>query len=170
MNVKKWFKSILPTSRDRSGKNKGINSEEYCEILNQNLQPLINKHPINKGKRRAYFLQDNAPIHCSNYTMNFITNKGWKLMQHPRFSCDLNPIEKSWFHLKHIIKQKKDGYANVEEIAEAASNAWEEIMNDESIRLKYAKRFRLSCLCCLYNKGDFITDTSLKEFKKIVKI
>lgn len=60
MNVKKWFKSILPTSRDRSGKNKGINSEEYCEILNQNLQPLINKHPINKGKRRAYFLQDNA--------------------------------------------------------------------------------------------------------------
>lgn len=67
-------------------------------------------------------------------------------MQHPRFSCDLNPIEKSWFHRKHIIKQKKDGYANVEELAEAASNAWEEIMNVESIRLKYAIRFRLSCL------------------------
>lgn len=55
-------------------------------------------------------------------------------------------ILEPWFHLKHIIKQKKDGYANIEELAEAASNAWEEIMNDESIRLKYAIRFRLSSL------------------------
>lgn len=162
---------IYHTNKDRCGINKGIDSKEYCNILNNNLGKLIDEHPIINNKRKAYFLQDNCPIHFSKYTIDFISKKQWKLIHHPKYSCDLNPIEKVWGRMKYIIKEKnQDGYETVEELAKAATDAWNIIMSDRNEREKYCKRYKIANLCCLYNRGDFCTDEKIREFKKISKI
>lgn len=52
-----------------------IIKDSNCKLLEENMQSLIEAHPIVNGNNKAYFLQDNFPIHCSKYTIDFYNKK-----------------------------------------------------------------------------------------------
>lgn len=69
-----------------------IDSEVYCEILNKHIPNLKARNPNNQ----SLLLQDNATLHTSIRTSQFINSNGILTIYHPRLSPDLNLIEKVW--------------------------------------------------------------------------
>ena len=78
-----------------------LNSEKYCEILEDYVLFLQEKFPDDN----FYWLQDNCPVHCSNESMIFIRlNFRGGFINHPPYSPDLNPIENVWGIVKTELK------------------------------------------------------------------
>ena len=69
-----------------------LNSEGYTDILQEALLPDAGRI----GGRGWIFQQDNARIHTSALTKNFLSQKGVTLLDWPAKSPDLNPIENLW--------------------------------------------------------------------------
>jgi len=57
------------------------------------------------GKWR--FLHDSAPSHTANITKNHLAANAVKVLMHPPYSFDLNPIEQVWNWLKSRVMKKK---------------------------------------------------------------
>lgn len=66
-----------------------MNSEDYQNVLQNHLLPFLAARPDVEIK----FAQDNAPIHKSHSTMQWLANHEIVLFDHPPRSPDLNPIE-----------------------------------------------------------------------------
>ncbi len=83
-----------PLSQDDS-----VDSLKYTECLKEILIDQMNKlYP--SGWRLVH---DNPRIHTSFITQNFLEESGVKVIQHPPYSPDLNPIEKVWGYLKSKV-------------------------------------------------------------------
>lgn len=79
-----------------------INSEVYCNILNDYLIP-----PLNILYPQGYKLQeDNAPVHKSKWTTNWKREHGIEFIDWPPNSPDLNPIENVWGLMKRKISEE----------------------------------------------------------------
>ena len=52
-----------------------INSSEYTDLLKNAFENNFNNIKFNKNKK-IRFQQDNAPIHCSKYTKNWLKSQG----------------------------------------------------------------------------------------------
>ncbi|KAJ3443107.1 hypothetical protein M0812_08938 [Anaeramoeba flamelloides] len=78
-----------------------MNSQVYTSVLEQSLVPFIDK---NHNNQEFEFLQDNAPIDKSKYTINWFKNNNINLTDFPPQSPDLNPIEKIWKELKDLVE------------------------------------------------------------------
>jgi hypothetical protein len=50
-------------------------------------------------------VMDNAPFHKSQKTKNLIESVGCRLLYQPKYSPDLNPIEKVWGNLKRKYRK-----------------------------------------------------------------
>ena len=66
-----------------------INSERYIEVLENNFNPFV----LNFGGQNPIFQQDNAPVHTSSTTRNWLAQQNYKILDWPAKSPDLNPIE-----------------------------------------------------------------------------
>lgn len=65
-----------------------MNSKAYQDILEEVLFPIYDPGTM--------FQQDNAPIHNSKDTMEFLSRNGIWTIDCPPYSPDLNPIEHVW--------------------------------------------------------------------------
>ena len=72
-------------------------------------------------------LEDNASIHSSKITKEARRREGFKMLEHPPCSPDLNPIEYAWGYLKGLLDELPDRPRNLDEKWEIAQRLWNEI-------------------------------------------
>ena len=82
--------------RDTTTRRRGYTSRSYQEALTEGLLPMYN------GTR--HFQQDNARIHTSESTTEWLLQRGIGWIDWPAHSPDLNPIEHIWKKLKLNIR------------------------------------------------------------------
>jgi len=101
---------------------KKMNSQEYQEMLETQLIPYWQPEYL--------FQQDNASIHGSASTMEFLLNNGVQVMEWPACSPDLNPIENLWGILVRNVYCDNKQYETVEELKSAVLRAWSNVDGD----------------------------------------
>ena len=69
-----------------------MNSRRYQEILRNHLLPYVHQWP----NIEFLFVQDNAPIHVSRSTRDWLDTQNVPLLPWPPIFCDCNPIENLW--------------------------------------------------------------------------
>uniref|UniRef100_A0A3B4ZPX8 Tc1-like transposase DDE domain-containing protein n=1 Tax=Stegastes partitus TaxID=144197 RepID=A0A3B4ZPX8_9TELE len=99
-----------------------MNSINYQEILGANVMQSVTKLKLG---RRWTFQQDNDPKHTSKSTMAWLQTKGWKILEWPSQSPDLNPIENLWWDLKKAVAARKP--KNISELEAFAHEEWAKI-------------------------------------------
>lgn len=105
-----------------------VDSEEYQRVLRQLFPSVRRLYPEDNW----IFLQDSAPSHRSNSTQEFLAEQtptfippdAW-----PPNSPDLNPLDYLvWGELRRrVYAGRTDAFGSLEELGEAAKQAWREI-------------------------------------------
>ena len=92
-----------------------MNSNMYCEILQQRLIP-----SLQKLGHRAVFQHDNDPKHTSKTTSALLRVMNW-----PSMSPDLNPIEHLWGIIKWKVEVRK--VSNIHQLRDVVMEEWKSI-------------------------------------------
>ena len=90
------------------------------------------------------FQENNAPIHSSRSTREWLRAHDVTVLDWPPKSPDANPIENLWQQLKTTINRKRPTTAN--ELWEAAVQAWREIQLDNIRKLVESVPRRLAAI------------------------
>jgi len=99
-----------------------VNADTYITCLEE---CLIDSMDLRYGEGMWRFLQDNARPHSAHDTKNFFKDQNIRVIQHPSYSPDLNPIEQVWAWMKKDIG--KECFDNIEDLIEAIEDKWNEL-------------------------------------------
>ena len=97
-----------------------INSNMYCEILQQRMIPSLQKLGL-----WAVFQQDNDTKHTYKTTSAVLKSLRVKVMDRPSMSPDLNPIEHLWGIIKWKVEVCK--VSNIHQIRDVVMEEWKSI-------------------------------------------
>ena len=75
----------------------GVDAQDYTDCLEE---ILLNRMDGLYGYGRWRMIHDNARIHTAYLTQDFLEDNGVRIIKHPPYSPDLNPIERVWGYLK----------------------------------------------------------------------
>ena len=98
-------------------------SLDYQEVLEAHLV----KRGAKLGDRGWIFQQDNASIHSSQSTRNWLARKKIRVLDWPSKSPDLNPVENLWGILVRQVYGHGKQYSSVAELKAAIQRAWPNI-------------------------------------------
>lgn len=97
-----------------------MNSEDYQQVLHEHLSPYWQPDYL--------FMQDNASIHRSASTLQYLAEEGIALLHDwPACSPDINPIENLWGLLVRDIYRDNRQFATVNELKHAILASWDNI-------------------------------------------
>lgn len=127
-------------------------SEDYIELLREFVKPYLDC----ELDENYIFQQDNASIHVSRQTSEWMRGENLSFMEWPSKSPDLSPIENVWSLLSSIVYDGKQ-FNNVKDLREAIERAVNHINNRDrhkvmNIRDSIQRRLRL----CIGAKGGRI--------------
>lgn len=94
-----------------------MNSEEYQHVLQEHLTPFWQEDYL--------FMQNNASVHRSASTLQYLAQNKIAVFRWPACSPDLNPIENLWGLLVRSVYPDNKQYATVNELKDAILRAWE---------------------------------------------
>jgi transposase len=97
-----------------------MDSKEYQEVLQLSLIPFLRRF----RRLNPTFQQDNASIHSSKATKEWLANNHINAMDWPACSPDVNPMENLWGILVREVYANHRQYQNTEELKDAILNAW----------------------------------------------
>lgn len=100
--------------------NKTINSELYCNQLDELNRKIQKKRPSLANRKGIVFHQDNARPHISKQTKQKLKELNWDLLNHPPYSPDLAPSD---FYLFRSLENNLAGrrFTSLEEIQDQLS-------------------------------------------------
>lgn len=100
-----------------------MNSAEYQQVLQNNLVPFFrqNQH------KNDIFQQDNASVHASKSTKEWLLKKNIPTLSWPACSPDCNPIENLWGILVRRVYANNKNYSSVSELKNSILKEWNAI-------------------------------------------
>lgn len=111
---------------DETSRRNGYTSWSYQRALEEGLLPYYDDE--------RFFQQDNAPIHKSRSSMEWLRTHGIRTVQWPAHSPDMNPIEHVWKKMKEILYKDfphlcflTGSEVNIQEFVAALKVAWERV-------------------------------------------
>ena len=107
-----------------------MDSVKYQDILAKNVTLSVKKLKLG---RHWTFQQDNDPKHTSKSTKAWLEKKGWKVLEWPSQSPDLNPIENLWWDLKKAVAARR--LKNIAELETIAHEEWAKIPKERCQKL-----------------------------------
>ncbi|KAK3567183.1 hypothetical protein QTP86_011886, partial [Hemibagrus guttatus] len=131
-----------------------MNGAMYREILSKNLLPSTRAL---KMKRGWVFQHDNDPKHTARATKEWLRKKHFKVLEWPRQSPDLNPIENLWRELKIRVAQRQP--QNITALEEICMEEWAKL--PATVCKNLVATYRELLTSVIANKGtNFIPDRS----------
>lgn len=126
------------------------NSEAYCKTLEKFLLPAGAEH----FRGNYVFQQDNAPIHTSRMTKDFLHENNVALLDWPALSPDLNPIENVWGYLAQRVYKNGKQYSSKEELKRAILAEWQTM--DKSYLTTLISSMKNRCIAVLKANGSTV--------------
>jgi transposase len=127
-----------------SGDNRGVNSKDYINKVLKKLNATMVQQKV--------FMQDNAPVHKSDETMEFMKTWNFNLMENwPPKSPDLNPIENLWAILAGKVSTR--GPKDRKQLETFIKAEWNKLPQDMINKL--VKSFRSRLIKCVEHEGEY---------------
>lgn len=111
-----------------------MNSGDYTEVLDCSLIPYMERFP----DVEFVFQQDNAAIHASRHTIDWLGARGIPVLEWPSCSPDINPIENLWAILARRVygnPSQKRTFSTKEELKSRIQLEWSQIEEELLISL-----------------------------------
>ena len=107
-----------------------VNKEYYVEVLREFWKRFRRKRPALFKLGQWHFHQDNAPVHNSILSIDYLTKMGIKTVPHPPYSPDVGPCD---FCLFPKLKEKLRGcrYETIEEMKEAVTRVIDTLTQED---------------------------------------
>jgi hypothetical protein len=116
-----------------------MDSVRYQKILKDNLLPSASKI----SGRGWIFQHDNAAVHSSNSTKQWIDNHKIRTLDWPSRSPDLNPMENLWGIVSRDVYKNGKQYNNVSQLKNEIQVAWSGISIDTLQNLNHSMKNRV---------------------------
>lgn len=105
--------------------NGGMDAALYVDIIDECVPLTLDWYNMNK--KTFYFQHDNDPKHTAKISKEYLQAKGWKILDWPAQSPDLNPIEHLWRHVKLVLSKYEHPPINEEEHWDRIRDAYYDI-------------------------------------------
>ena len=97
-------------------KNVTMRGSNYLQVLKDHLVPLWGIH------QPTHFLHDGAPAHRTNLVKQWLREEQTPILEWPRNSPDLNPIENAWNLMKNKVQEAQ--LSNINELKDTLKRFW----------------------------------------------